>query len=70
MKELTVTEVQALAKAAGLDLTEPELTEASYHTNALLEAMENISEPGLKAMEHNPMLFPPAGSPPSDKRKG
>ena len=59
MAELSKAEIQALGKSVNLTLTEPELTEISYHVNALLEAMECIAEPNLEKMEHIPVLFPP-----------
>lgn len=59
MAELSKAEIQALGKSVNLTMTEPELTEISYHVNALLEAIESIGEPDLENMEHIPVLFPP-----------
>ena len=59
MAELSKAEIQALGRSVNLTMTEPELTEISYHVNALLEAMESIGEPDLEKMEHIPVLFPP-----------
>jgi hypothetical protein len=51
--------VRALAKAVGLKIDEPDLTEVSYHLNALLEAMDSIQEPGLQKVEPLPIVIPP-----------
>jgi hypothetical protein len=59
MVDMSKGEVIALAKSVRLTLKEPELTEVSYHFNALSEAIEAIEEPGLEGMEHVPVILPP-----------
>ena len=59
MTDLSNSEVRALAKAVGLEIDEPDLTEVSYHLNALLEAMDDIQEPGLQKVEPLPIVVPP-----------
>ena len=58
MTDLSNSEVRALARAVGLEIDEPELTEVSYHLNALLEAMDGIQEPGLEKVEPLPIVVP------------
>ena len=58
MADLTNAEVQALGKAVGLDISEPELTEVSHSLNAILEAMNEIDVPGLDAVEPLPLILP------------
>ena len=58
MADLTNSEVQALGKAVGLDISEPELTEVSHSLNAILEAMSEIDVPGLDAVEPLPLTLP------------
>lgn len=62
MDNLSNRDVAALAKASGIDLTEPELTEVAHHLIAVLAAMEAIDEPGLDRMEPMamPRVWPPA----------
>ena len=58
MADLTNAEVQALGKAVGLDISEPELSEVSHSLNAILEAMSEIDVPGLDAVEPLPLILP------------
>ena len=45
-----------LAKAVGLDIQGPELTEVGYSLNAILEAMNQIDVDGLNAVEPLPII--------------
>ena len=56
MPELNNDEIQALAKAVGLDIQDPELTEVGYSLNAILEAMDQIDVDGLNAVEPLPII--------------
>ena len=55
MAELSNDDVRAMARAVGIDLREPELTEVAHHIRALIEAMDAIDEPGLGEIEPMPM---------------
>ncbi len=57
MPELNNDEIQALAKAVGLDIKDPELTEVGYSLNAILEAMDQIDVDGLNAVEPLPIIL-------------
>ena len=46
MTDLSNQEIQALGRAVGLDIQEPELTQVAYSLNAILEAMAAIEAPG------------------------
>ena len=59
MTELTNQEIQALGRAVGLDIQEPELTQVGYSLNAILEAMAAIEVPGVNAVEPLPLLPDP-----------
>ena len=59
MSELTNQEIQALGRAVGLDIQEPELTQVGYSLNAILEAMAAIEVPGVNAVEPLPLLPDP-----------
>ena len=59
MPELTNQEIQALGRAVGLDIQEPELTPVGYSLNAILEAMAAIEVPGVNAVEPLPLLPDP-----------
>ena len=59
MSELTNQEIQALGRAVGLDIQEPELTQVGYSLNAILEAMAAIEFPGVNAVEPLPLLPDP-----------
>jgi Asp-tRNA(Asn)/Glu-tRNA(Gln) amidotransferase C subunit len=56
--DLTNPEIQALGRAVGLDIQEPELTEVAYSLNAILEMMDEIEVPGVNAVEPLPMILP------------
>jgi hypothetical protein len=51
-------EVQALGRAVGLDIQEPELSQVAYSLNAILELMEGIDVPGVNAVEPLPIILP------------
>jgi Asp-tRNA(Asn)/Glu-tRNA(Gln) amidotransferase C subunit len=56
--DLTNPEIQALGRAVGLDIQEPELTEVAYSLNAILEMMDEIDVPGVNAVEPLPLILP------------
>ncbi|MEE3003950.1 MAG: hypothetical protein VX638_00680 [Chloroflexota bacterium] len=58
MEDLTNPEIQALGRAVGLDIQEPELTEVAYSLNAILEMMDKIEVPGVNAVEPLPLILP------------
>ena len=58
MDDLTNPEIQALGRAVGLDIQEPELTEVAYSLNAILEMMDEIEVPGVNAVEPLPLIVP------------
>ena len=58
MVDLTNPEIQALGRAVGLDIQEPELTEVGYSLNAILEMMDEIEVPGVNAVEPLPLILP------------
>ncbi len=55
MADLTNSDVQALGRAVGLDIQEPDLTQVAHSLNAILELMEEIEVPGMNAMEPLPI---------------
>jgi hypothetical protein len=59
MADLSNQEVQALGRAVGLNIQEPELTEVTYSLNAILELMAEIDLPGMNAVEPLPIILPP-----------
>ncbi len=62
MTDLSDQEIQALGRAVGLDIQEPELTQVAYSLNAILEAMAAIEAPGLNAVEPLPLSLPEPGA--------
>ena len=58
VEDLTNPEIQALGRAVGLDIQEPELTEVAYSLNAILEMMDEIEVPGVDAVEPLPLILP------------
>ena len=58
MEDLTNPEIQALGRAVGLDIQEPELTEVAYSLNAILEMIDEIEVPGVNAVEPLPLILP------------
>ena len=62
MTDLSNQEIQALGRAVGLDIQEPELTQVAYSLNAILEAMAAIEAPGLNAVEPLPLILTEPGA--------
>ena len=60
MADLNDTELNALAKAAGIDLPPELLTEVGYSLNALLDALDQIDVPDLDRVESLPIILPPS----------
>lgn len=60
MADLSKDDIQSLARAVGLDIQEPELTEVMHSLNALLESLDAINPPGLDEVEPLPIILPPA----------
>jgi hypothetical protein len=58
MAGLSNQEVQALGRAVGLDIQEPELSQVAHSLNAILESMEEIDVPGVNAVEPLPIILP------------
>ena len=58
MTRLSDQEVQALGRAVGLDIQEPELSQVAHSLNAILELMEEIDAPGINAVEPLPIILP------------
>jgi Asp-tRNA(Asn)/Glu-tRNA(Gln) amidotransferase C subunit len=58
MADLSKEDVQSLGRAAGLDLTEPLLTEVTYNLNALRDLLEEMNPPGLDEVEPLPIIPP------------
>jgi hypothetical protein len=58
MVGLSNQEVQALGRAVGLDIQEPELSQVAHSLNAILELMEEIDAPGVNAVEPLPIILP------------
>ena len=52
MSDLNNEEIQALAKAVGLTLEEPELTHVTHSLNAMLDEMAAINPPGFNLEEY------------------
>lgn len=58
MIDLSNQEVQALGRAVGLNIQEPELSQVTYSLNAILELMEEIDVPELNSVEPLPIILP------------
>lgn len=63
MDDLTEPEIQALAKAAGVEIPSHLITEVGYSLNGLLQALGQIEVPGLSAVEPLPIVTPPTSGP-------
>ena len=63
MDDLTDSEIQALAKAAGVEIPVHLITEVGYSLNGLLEALGGIEIPGLDAVEPLPIITPTKSGP-------
>ncbi|HAL47694.1 MAG: hypothetical protein FI707_02935 [SAR202 cluster bacterium] len=58
MTELTNEDIKALARAVGLDIQDPDLTEVGYSLNAMLEAIDALDPPGVNAVEPIAVITP------------
>jgi hypothetical protein len=58
MADLSKQEVQALGRAVGLNIQDPELIEVAYSLSAILELMAEIEPPGENAVEPLPIILP------------
>lgn len=58
MADLSKDEIKSLGRAAGLDITEPLLTEVTYNLNALKDLLESVTPPGLDRVEPLPIVPP------------
>ncbi|HZC00369.1 MAG TPA: hypothetical protein VE844_03095 [Gammaproteobacteria bacterium] len=63
MADLSNAEVKSLARAAGLEIDEPLLSEVTYNLNALRELIDGVSPPGLDQVEPLPVIPPHERSP-------
>ncbi len=52
MEDLNNDEIRALAKAVGLPLEEPELSQVTHSLNAMLEEMDAINPSGFNLEEY------------------
>ncbi len=62
MADLSVEEVKAIAKAVGVQIEEPHLSEVMHSLNALKEVLDPLSPPGLEQVEPLPVIYPSGGS--------
>jgi len=58
MADLSPDEVQNLARAVGLSLDGPLLTEVTHNLNALKDLLESVEIPGLEQVEPLPIIPP------------
>jgi len=58
MADLSQDEVQNLARAVGLALDGPLLTEVTHNLNALKDLLESVEIPGLEQVEPLPIIPP------------
>ena len=63
MADLSTAEVKSLARAVGLEIDEPLLSEVTYNLNALRELIDGVSPPGLDQVEPLPVIPPHERSP-------
>jgi hypothetical protein len=63
MADLSPAEVQSLARAVGLEVEEPLLTEVTYNLNALRELIDGVNPPALDQVEPLPIIPPHERSP-------
>jgi hypothetical protein len=61
MADLSNTEVKSLARAVGLEIVEPLLTEVAYNLNALRELLDAVNPPGLEQVEPLPIIASAGG---------
>lgn len=58
MADLSTEDIKSLARAAGLDIAEPLLTEVTHNLNALRNILEDTNPPGLDQVEPLPIIPP------------
>jgi|GEM_PF-856437 len=58
MADLTKDDIKSMAKAVGLDIKEPHLSEVTYNINALKELLDDLNPPGLENVEPLPIIHP------------
>jgi hypothetical protein len=58
MADLSTDDIKSLARAAGLDIAEPLLTELTHNLNALRDILDNTNPAGLEAVEPLPIIPP------------
>jgi hypothetical protein len=58
MADLSPAEINSLARAVGLELEEPLLTEVTYNLNALRELIDDVNPPHLDQVEALPIIPP------------
>lgn len=58
MPDLTKDDIKSMAKAVGLDIKEPHLSEVTYNINALKELLDDLNPPGLESVEPLPIIHP------------
>jgi hypothetical protein len=63
MADLSTEEIKSLARAVGLEIAEPLLTEVTYNLNALKELIEEVNLPELDRVEPLPIIPPHERSP-------
>jgi hypothetical protein len=63
MADLSTAEVRSLARAVGLEVEEPLLTEVTYNLNALRELIDGVKSAGLDQVEPLPIIPPHERSP-------
>lgn len=63
MADLSSAEVNSLARAVGLDIEEPLLTEVAFNLNALKGLIDEVNPPTLDQVEPLPIILPQERSP-------
>jgi hypothetical protein len=63
MADLSNAEVKSLARAVGLEVEEPLLTEVTYNLNALRELIDGVNPSALDQVEPLPIIPPHERSP-------
>lgn len=58
MADLSNAEVKSLARAVGLEIEEPLLTEVAFNLNALRELIDAVNPPALDQVEPLPIIPP------------
>ena len=58
MVDLSKDEIRALARAVGIEIEEPLLTDVTYDLNGLMEVLEEHSPPELEGVEPLPIIAP------------